>query len=248
MAESLESKKHPATQLRRRRADEEGVFPRSQEWSVACTWLVGIAILQWAGSYSFGVFSGLIKQGLNSVESETSRAQDWYRKLAELAFQASFGILPLLAGTFCVGLAVHFAQAGFRFRLDRLAWDFQRVLPRFRVGARSETSGVLVAGVLKLFLVLGVVLWGLWTHAAEVISWSDLPMAQALQLVWRLFLRLGWSLGLGWLALAGLDFGWNWWLYERMLRMTDTELREELKESQGDPGLRARRRRVVAGE
>jgi flagellar biosynthetic protein FlhB len=53
-------------------------------------------------------------------------------------------------------------------------------------------------------------------------------------------------LGFGWLLLAGIDFGWQWWSHERRLLMSDSELREELKESQGDPQLRAKRRRVVS--
>jgi flagellar biosynthetic protein FlhB len=53
-------------------------------------------------------------------------------------------------------------------------------------------------------------------------------------------------LGFGWLLLAGIDFGWQWWVHERRMRMSDSEMREELKESQGDPQLRAKRRRVVS--
>jgi flagellar biosynthetic protein FlhB len=47
-----------------------------------------------------------------------------------------------------------------------------------------------------------------------------------------------------WALFAALDYGWQWWMFEQQLRMTDTELRDELKESQGNPQIRARRREL----
>jgi flagellar biosynthesis protein FlhB len=39
-----------------------------------------------------------------------------------------------------------------------------------------------------------------------------------------------------------LDYAWQRWKYEQDLKMTPEELRRELRESEGDPRLRARRR------
>jgi flagellar biosynthetic protein FlhB len=43
-------------------------------------------------------------------------------------------------------------------------------------------------------------------------------------------------------ALALLDYGFQFWKYEQDLRMTKQEVREELKEMEGDPQIRMRRR------
>jgi flagellar biosynthetic protein FlhB len=44
------------------------------------------------------------------------------------------------------------------------------------------------------------------------------------------------------LALAGADYGYQWWEHERGLRMTRQEVREEARQSEGDPQLRARQK------
>jgi flagellar biosynthetic protein FlhB len=80
----------------------------------------------------------------------------------------------------------------------------------------------------------------------EISAWGQLPLLQGFEAAWSFLLGLGWTLGFGWLLLAGIDFGWQWWSHERRLLMSDSELREELKESQGDPQVRAKRRRVVS--
>ena len=86
----------------------------------------------------------------------------------------------------------------------------------------------------------------IWHRMGEISAWGQLPLLQGFEAAWSFLLGLGWTLGFGWLLLAGIDFGWQWWTHERRLLMSDSELREELKESQGDPQLRAKRRRVVS--
>ncbi len=45
-------------------------------------------------------------------------------------------------------------------------------------------------------------------------------------------------------VLAGADYGFQRWKFEQDIRMTDEEIREEAKSTQGDPQIKARRRRV----
>jgi flagellar biosynthetic protein FlhB len=246
MAESLESKKHPATALRRRRANQEGVFPRSQEWAVALTWLAGVGMLQWAGPYSFSVLSGMLDQGLDQVRLGHEAAMDWHQGLWRCAIQGALAIVPLFAGLFCVAMAVHFAQAGFRFRPDRLAWDSGRLKPRFDAWLNTDAWVAIASGLLKLALIVGVIGWGASSRLTEWVSWSELPLEAGFKASWNFLVGLGWYLGLGWLVLAGIDYSWNWWRYEQSLKMTDAELREELKETQGDPSLRSRRQRMLS--
>jgi flagellar biosynthetic protein FlhB len=246
MAESLESKKHPATALRRRRASDEGLFPRSQEWAIALTWLAGVGMLQWAGPYSYKVLSGMLTRGLDHVQLGHETSMDWHQGFWRFAIQGAFAFVPLVTGLFCVAMAVHFAQAGFRFRTDRLAWDSGRLKPRLDAWLSTDAWFSIASGLLKLGLILGVIGWGVWSRQSELLSWSELPIEGGFKALWGFLVGLGWYLGLGWLVLAGLDYSWNRWRYEQSLKMTDAELREELKETQGDPSLRSRRKRMLS--
>jgi flagellar biosynthesis protein FlhB len=52
------------------------------------------------------------------------------------------------------------------------------------------------------------------------------------------------KIGAALLVLAILDYGYQWWRHEQDLKMTPQELREELKNIEGDPQLRARRKQM----
>jgi flagellar biosynthetic protein FlhB len=153
---------------------------------------------------------------------------------------------PIFLGCLCVTLAVHFAQAGFRWNPQRLGLDWGRLFARGGHRFSPETFFGVFQGVLRLVLVVAVVFGGIWHRMGEISAWGQLPLLQGFEAAWRFFLGMGWTLGFGWLLLAGVDFGWQWWVHERRLWMSDSELREELKESQGDSQLRAKRRRVVS--
>lgn len=245
MAESLEDRKHPATALRRRRAKQEGLFPRSQEWSVALVWLVGVAILDFWGAYGLEVVSNWLADSLVEIPAGVGSLGDWYPRVWGWFLRVMLVGFPLMVGFFCVGLAVHFAQAGFEFRAERLAWNWGHMVAGLVGWRDAQVVKQLVSGVLKLFLVTGVVGASLWNRMGEVVGWSELPLERALGAAWGFLMGIGWWIGIGWLVLAGLDYGWNWWRYEKRIRMTDSEIREELRESQGDARMRTRRRRVL---
>ena len=153
---------------------------------------------------------------------------------------------PIFLGCVCVTLAAHFAQAGFRWSPQRLGLDWGRLVPRGGHWFGPETVFRVFQGGLRLILVAAVVFGGIWHRMGEISAWGQLPLLQGFEAAWSFLLGLGWMLGFGWLLLAGIDFGWQWWVHERRMRMSDSEMREELKESQGDPQLRAKRRRVVS--
>ncbi len=62
--------------------------------------------------------------------------------------------------------------------------------------------------------------------------------------VWTVTIDLVRQAAFSLLILAIVEFGFQKWKYEQDLRMTDEEVREEMKSTQGDPQIKARRRRV----
>ena len=247
MAESLESKKHPASELRRRKASEKGSFPRSKEWGFALCWLIGMSILSWSGPTSGGQLKRLMTDRFTAQGLELQTSQNLPPLFTQTLLQIGQAIVPFVIGLFLVGMSVHFAQAGFRWMPELLAPQWERLA----LGRGYQGWGTVVyaslSGLVRLLGVLACVGWSLWSRRSEFPSWVESELPIAINSVWRLLLGVGWNLGLFWLVVAAVDYGWNWWCHEQSLRMTDSELREELKESQGDPALRNRRRRLLSG-
>jgi len=72
----------------------------------------------------------------------------------------------------------------------------------------------------------------------------ELTVGEIAALIWNTTLDLGLYVSLALLVLAIFDYGFQWWKHEQDLRMSDEEMREEMKMMNGDPQLIARRRAV----
>ena len=67
---------------------------------------------------------------------------------------------------------------------------------------------------------------------------SGATLAAIGQVAFDLWIRVG----LTYLALAGLDYGYQWWRQRQSLQMTREEVREESRETEGNPHTRGRMR------
>jgi flagellar biosynthetic protein FlhB len=134
---------------------------------------------------------------------------------------------------------------------SRLALSFSAVKPKWeRVdpaqGFKRLLSARSLVEVLKAILKLVAV--GAVAYVTLRSDWMLLMTASrdgagvaALGgVLWDLWLRMG----LVFLGIAGLDYGYQWWQHEKSLRMTKQEVRQESKEQEGNPQLRARLRGI----
>jgi flagellar biosynthetic protein FlhB len=137
-------------------------------------------------------------------------------------------------------------QLGFLFLPEKLTLDWKRVDPLS--GAKRLVALPNVArlgfGLLKIALVAMVLSLGLWGRWDVIMGAQTLTAGEIGELVWSTTLDMCMRTALVLLLLAILDYGFQWWKMEQDLKMTDEELREEMKMMNGDPQIMARRRAV----
>jgi len=143
-------------------------------------------------------------------------------------------------------VAINVLQVGFLFLPQRLSLDFTRLDPLNGLRRIFSASGMvqLGFGVVKLAIVLilaGVVLYG---QRESIVRLSGLaPAGIALQMT-HILLWTAIKIAAALLVLALLDYAYQWWRHEQDLKMTPQELREELKNLEGNPQVIARRKQV----
>ena len=101
-------------------------------------------------------------------------------------------------------------------------------------------------GVIKLVIALAVACVVLYGQRAAILGLTGLmPAALALKMT-EILLWTALKVGASLLALAMLDYAYQWWRNEQDLKMTPQELREEMRNLEGDPQVIARRKQVHA--
>jgi flagellar biosynthetic protein FlhB len=169
----------------------------------------------------------------------------------ERAFRGSLlafatGIGPLLCIVVLAGSAAVLLQTGFLLNVQALQPDVERLDPR-RGLKRLFGPDNLVEAV-KAVLKLGVLAWAassamasLWPSLAEAPLWT---LETLLDRIGRGFVHIALLVVGAQTCIALLDYGWTRWRFSQRLRMSREDLRQETREADGDPRVKARLRQL----
>ncbi len=244
MADSGQRTEQP-TQRRIERARGQGQLPASREFVSAAQFAVAVTlVVVFADSWirqAAQVSARLLESGFHSDLTAARLTATFRELIVPLLTPLLIGGLLLTTAT----LGVHLITTGMGFSLDRLAPDFSRLNPltRLREVPRQNLTQLVHALVLLpvfLFAVVGVV-------RDQLPAFMALPrmgLQNALSHVASALESLLWKAVLLFLVLGSVDL-WRQrrrWLAQ--LRMSKQEVREEMKEVEGNPQVRARIRRL----
>lgn len=247
VAEQAGEKKHEATPYRRAKAREEGNVARSQDLGSAVLLLVGVVALDWFGPGLYGQLMGMVRSAMAESTYTSADPRTQIALLARLGWASSTSLLPLLGVMLTTAVVVHVGQTGLLWLPDKLNIDPSRINPlqgfsRLFSVANASRLGFGLFKIAVVVLVLGI---GLWLRWDELLALGGQRVEGVGAFVWTTTIDLVRQAALALVGLALLDFGFQKWKYENDLRMTDEDLREEMKATQGDPQTKARRRRVA---
>jgi len=246
MPEQNGEKNQEPTQHRRQQAREKGQVARSQDFSSALLLVAGTATLMLMGGSVVGAFGMLAERQLGGPAWLSSDPAFLLQQCRLIVDQMAEVLLPIFALLMLYGIAVNVMQVGFLFLPDKLAADFSRIHPL--QGARrlfSLTSVMRLAfGMLKVLVVAAVAAVSLYRHWEQILTLTALSIPEIAAFLGDLIVWTILQIGLALLLLALLDYAYQRWKQEQDLRMTHQEVREEMKNLQGDPQVIARRRAV----
>jgi flagellar biosynthetic protein FlhB len=161
------------------------------------------------------------------------------------------GIIGVIAGPLLITAAVasvagNVAQTGWVFSTQNLQLNFERLSPQQGL-ARLKPSQSWVDLLKQAVSVTAIAV--LAVHVVtEVVADSPRLMwmapSESARTGWQHLLALLWRAGFALLALAGADYGLQFWRHRSSLKMTKQEQKDEGKQSEGSPEIKARVRKA----
>jgi len=233
-----------ATPRKRQEVRQKGQVARSGEINAAFGLLACLIALRVAGPYMAGNLEALVRSGFQlAPESTLSLAQAKASMLCTATAMAKI-MAPLLGAAMVAGVVSNVCQVGFNFTLQPLNPDWSRINP-VRGFARIFSVRALVelAKSLLKVCVVGWVTYSYLRHNYQLVAaMSAMGHAEIYAtlgyLAWHLFLRAAAAL----ILIAALDYVFQRFQFERSIRMTKQEVKDEWKRSEGDPLVKSRLR------
>ncbi|MEM7526509.1 MAG: EscU/YscU/HrcU family type III secretion system export apparatus switch protein [Pseudomonadota bacterium] len=240
-----QEKSLPATERRREEARRKGDLARAPDAQAAIAYL-GVAVafaltLRWAAERSALALAPMLHDperfGMRALAGEPGL---WAALTVEMATAAA----PVMIGPAALIIIYLIATRSIVFAGDKIMPKLSRISPIENAGQKYGPHGLgefakSTAKLTLLLICLSITLVGL---AGEIGGGAHLRA----RLLPRLLEEPLWNVLAGAMAVAivvGLaDLFWQRHQHEKRLRMSHEDMKKELRESEGDPQLKARRR------
>ena len=235
-----QDKKHAPTERRLRQAAEKGDVARSEDLPKAAI-IVIVTLLALSAAVGIGAhLEDFFAAWLASAGTvQVAAASGWSSTLAA-------EILPLLVLISAIGAISTFATGGWVFSLTQLAPDFSKMMPSQGLGHLFSKSGMTDTGkaLLKFIIIGGVGGDMIYTRAPQFAA-LEASTNPSIGAVLSLCLQVIGGICVAITLLAAGDIGLQIWLHRQKLRMSDADMRNEMKDVVGNPQVRNRQRQLA---
>ncbi|WP_263365583.1 EscU/YscU/HrcU family type III secretion system export apparatus switch protein [Edaphobacter bradus] len=233
-----------ATPQRKKKAREKGDGVRSRELLTAVAMLGGIMMLgstarQFSASWGRVYVESLRSAAVREVDGE----QGWIAFVHQMLAPALFPVGLIMAVSFGCALMAGIAQSGgVQFHPSALEPKFTRLNPAANL--KNIFSLRAVTRVAKSLVPVSALLVLSWSALKALMLpmpvMSLIRLSSAFSTAYGLVLDAAWMM----LAWAGLDYAMEWRSWNDRLKMSKQELREEMRDSMGNPQIKGRVRQI----
>ncbi|MHA6231482.1 flagellar biosynthesis protein FlhB [Pseudomonas mohnii] len=247
MAEtSREDKTEAATPRRIEKAREQGQVARSREMNTFVMLLAGIGGLWIMRGKLYDSLGQVMEQALLFDRAQLFDTARMLSGLWSLSQIALFALIPFFALMTLAALAAPTLLGGLVITLSAVRPQFSRVNPINGL-ARLFSVQVLVElakAIAKATLIGTVVYFFLKAHIGQLLVLPQMPAQQALTTVMGLTAKSCAMCVAALIIVVGMDAPYQLWTYAKNLRMSKEEQRQEHKNADGDPRIKARIRQL----
>ncbi len=162
--------------------------------------------------------------------------------LSELIIQGLIFLSPIFIIAIVIAIAGNYVQFGFLFTTDPLKAKLSKLNPiegaKKIFGLRSLVE--LLKSLLKLVVVGIVVYITLWNERHTILKLSQFALQDTLTYVAHLTVILGMQIGIILIILAIFDYMYQKYDFEKNLRMSKQDIKDEYKKTEGDPLIKGK--------
>lgn len=244
-------KTEKATPKKRQDTRKKGQVAKSMELSGASVLMSAFICLMIFGGY---IRDHLVKLFTDVFLNRLTMAvtvDNVVMLLGEYGIQILLLIAPLFICVLVVGIAVNYMQVGFLLTGEALKMKFSKIDPikGFKNILSLRSLVEFAKSIFKLSIIGYLVYTSLWGARQGLSSLSQMSPDAIYQFTADVTMSLGIKIGVGLLVLAALDYMYQKYEYEKNIRMSKQDIKDEYKKMEGDPlikgKIRERQRRMA---
>ncbi|MCZ0755294.1 flagellar biosynthesis protein FlhB [Anoxybacillus sp. J5B_2022] len=235
-------KTEKATPRKRQEVREKGQVAKSADLNTAIVLLFVFAALLFSGSLYKEAFFRLLQQSFQQYIKADVTIDSVHLLFLTILKQVAWIVAPIFLVAIFGALIANFLQVGFLFTTEPLQMKLSKLDPiqGFKRMFSLRSFVELLKSILKIAFVGFITFFVLWTKLEQILSLTTKSLNTTLSSLASLAVQMGLYASAALLFLAFLDYLYQRFDFEKNIRMSKQEIKEEYKKTEGDPLIKSK--------
>ncbi|WP_349410513.1 flagellar biosynthesis protein FlhB [Pseudalkalibacillus sp. SCS-8] len=237
-----QEKTEKATPKKRQESRKKGQVAKSSDVNTAIILLIVFLFLWLIGPYMLDSLLAIYHKSFREFIHFDVTNENTQQVMSALSFEAAKVVAPILLVSLVAGVAANYLQVGVLFSTDPLKVKLERINPLkgFKRIYSLRAIVELLKSILKISLVGFVTFAILWLKREEVLTLSFGTAENALVVIGMLTIQMGLAASVLLIFLAILDYLYQKYDFEKSIKMSKQDVKDEFKKSEGDPLIKSK--------
>ncbi|MGR3301585.1 MAG: flagellar biosynthesis protein FlhB [Candidatus Scalindua sp.] len=239
---SSEEKTEQATPKQKSEARDKGQVAKSDDFNTALILLSGVLLTLFFGGALIAQMKDTMAMLCKNLYYEDFNADTFRTLIMDISFKNLDTVLPLMGGVMIVGLIASYSQVGINFSHKAIVPDFKKLNPISGVKNLVSRKSLVkvVMSLVKLSIMSGVAYVSIKKDIEPLLELISMRTEAIFSAASGLIFAITLKITIIMLILAFLDLLYQRWQHKKDLMMTKNEVKQETKQSEGDPLIKSR--------
>jgi flagellar biosynthetic protein FlhB len=237
-----QEKTEKATPRKRQDSRKKGQVAKSSDVNTAIILLTVFLFLWFIGRSMFTMLLEIFQTSFQEYLLLHVTNANVFHVFTSLAYEAMIIVGPIMLVALLAGVASNYMQVGFLYSTEAIQMKLERINPLqgFKRIYSLRAIVELLKSILKISLVGFVTFAVLWLQKDEILILSQYSIETSLKLVGTLMIQMGLAASVLLIFLAILDYMYQKYDFEKNIRMSKQDIKDEYKKSEGDPLIKSK--------
>lgn len=235
-------KTEKATPKKRQESRKKGQVAKSQDVNTAILLLFVFLFFWFSGGFILQKIMDILVRSFEDFMHIELTEENLFSLLHTLLPELAMILAPIMLVAMVGGVIANYMQVGFLFSTESIQFKLEKIDPI--KGAKRIFSMRAIVELLKSTLKISfvgvvtfVVLWGDWDGIMRL---SQTGLEESLVFLSKLVMKMGFAATITLLILAAFDYAYQKFDFEKNIRMSKQDIKDEYKNVEGDPHIKSK--------
>lgn len=235
-------KTEKATPRKRQDARKKGQVAKSSDVNTAISLLAVFLFFLVAGRMLGGTFMDVFHETYEHDLLKTITIDEVHSIFIKLIIEIAYVLGPIMLVALLAGIGANFMQVGFLFSTEAIQMKLSKIDPiqGFKRIYSLRALVEMLKSILKIIFVGAVTFSVIWFKLDELLTLSQKSLGASLAFFAKLTVQMGLYASAALLFLSLLDYFYQKFDFEKNIRMSKQDIKDEYKKSEGDPLIKSK--------